>query len=551
MKKYFKYVYMVLISLSIGIIPIKAETNGIRLNKNEITIGLGAEEYEILKYTLEEGLSSSKIVWMSSNEKVATVDQNGKVIGITEGTTIITATINGNTSTCTVTVSKNYVPVERIKLNESTLNILIGTTETLIPTITPSNATNKDVTWKSSDESIVTVDSNGKITAHKIGTAYITAISHKYTTSCTVTVIDKIALEKININKSELTIKEKSSETLKITYTPNNATNKKITWKSSDESIVTVDSNGKITAVKPGNATIIAVSNDGGYITTCKVTVEALSKKVTSVQLDKKELTIIAGEKSTLKATINPSYAENKNITWISNDESIATVENGEITAKSPGTTEIKVITEDGNKEAICKVTVTSPPIKSISFSETEKTIYVGSETTLLTISEPTNSNMENPIWTSSNENIAIVENGVVKALSVGETTITVSNEDKSISASINIIVINKPKEKLNITIEGYNLNFDPTIKNYTLEIKDEKQLTINTNISEEKVVINGNQNLKSGSIITITVTDDEKVTYVINIQKKKNYTIFFIAVISVLMLINLIRIMLKNKKKK
>ena len=550
MKKCLKYMYILLISFVIGTIPIKAETTGIRLNRNELTIGLGPEGSEIITYTLEEGLNSSKIDWKSFNESIVTVDSNGKVTGIREGTTTIRAYINGNTSTCTVTVSSDYVPIERIKLSQSTLNILIGTTEKLTPTITPSNATNQDIIWKSSDESIATIDENGKITTHKLGTVTIIAYINGYTSTCTVTVIDKIELEKITINKSELTIKEKSSETLKITYTPNNATNKKITWKSSDESIATVDENGKINAKKPGNVAIIAVSKDGGYVATCKVTVEALSKKVTSISLDKKELNIVTGEKSTLKVTINPSYAENKNVTWKSSDDKIATVENGEIIAISPGITEIKVTTEDGNKEAVCKVTVKSPPIKNISFNQTEQTVYVDSETTLLTISDPANSSIENPIWTSSDDKVATVENGVVKALSIGETIITVSNDDKTITASINIRVVNKPKEKLNITIEGYNLNFEPTIKDYTLEIGNEDKLKINTNISEEKVIINGNQNLKSGSIITITVAEDEKVTYVINIKKKGNYTIYFIAAISVLLLINLIRIMIKNKKK-
>ena len=253
----------------------------------------------------------------------------------------------------------------------------------------------------------------------------------------------------------------------------------------------------------------------------------------------------------TIKATINPNYAENKNVTWESSDKQIATVKDGKITGLRPGTAEIKVVTEDGAKEAICKVTIISPPIKSIKFEETEKTVYIGSETTLSTISEPINSVLENAIWTSSDEAVATVENGVVKALSQGETIITISNKDKTITASINIKVINKPKEKLKISIENYDLKFSPETKNYTLKIGNEKQIKINTNISKDKVTINGNQNLKHGSIITITINDTEKVTYVINIKKNENYTIIFIAIISVLLLLNLIRIMIKSKKKK
>jgi len=547
MKKYFKYIYVTFICILTAILPIKVEADSISLNKSKTTLGIGYSE--TLKYTLGDGLSSSNIIWTSSNTSVATV-QNGKVTGVSEGTSIITATIGRQSATCKVTITKSYVPVSGISLNKSSVSILVGTSETLTKTIKPSNATNTDATWTSTNTSVATVDSTGKVTAKKVGTAIITVSSSGYNATCKVTVIDTVSLKNISINKSSLIIKEKGAETLRISYSPSNATNKKVTWRSSNTNIATVDSSGKVTGIQPGTATITAISNDGGYVATCKVTVEEISKKVTSVSLDKKEIKISIGEKSTLKVTVNPDYAENKKITWSSSDEKIATVENGTITAIAPGTAEIKVVTEDENKEAICKVTVISPPIKSISFSETEKTVYLDSETELTTISEPVNSAIENPIWTSSDESVATVENGVVKALALGQTTITISNEDKTVTASINITVVNKPKEKLSITIEGYNLNFDPTVKSYDLQIGSESKLKINTNVSSEKVTINGNQNLKNGSIITITVTDETKETYVINIKKKGNYTIYFIAIISVLLLLNLIRIMIKNKKK-
>lgn len=547
MKKYSKYIFILFIFLLAIIIPTDVFANVIDLHKSSITLGVGHSE--TIKYTLNEDLNSSNIVWKSSNEKVAIV-QNGKITAITEGTAIITASINGNNSTCKVIVSSDYIPITGISLNKSSLNIVIGTTETLIKNISPSNATNQDVTWHSSNEDVATINSSGQITAKKTGSTTITVTtSNGYRTTCKVTVIDTISLKEIKLNKTNINIKEHETDTLSISYNPNNATNKNITWKSSNTNVATVDLSGKVTAIQPGTATITAVSNDGGHVASCKVTVEALSKKVSSITLDKTELNLVAGDEAGVKATIQPEYAENKNITWTSSDEKIATVENGVIKAISPGTAEIKVITEDEAKEAFCKVTVVAPPVTKISFSETEKTVYVSSKTQLKIIKEPTNSNFENAIWTSSDEKVATVTNGVVKAITTGKTTITVSNEDKSLTASIEITVINKPKEKLNITIEGYELNFDPNVKNYELEIKDEDKLNITTNV--EKTTINGNQNLKNGSIITITVVDEEKITYVINIKKKQNYTIYFIAAISVLLLINLIRIMLKNKKKK
>ena len=546
MKNYLNKIYISLILLLIAIIPMHVKALGFNLKKSSLILGVGLTEK--LNYTIEEELNSSDIIWKSSDPSVATVE-NGIVTAISEGSAIITASINSISSTCKVTVSSSYVSVTGITLNKSSMNILVGSTEMLTKTISPSTATNQDVTWKSSDQDIATVSSDGLITAKKVGTTIITVTTNNgYKTTCRVTVVDTIALKEISLNKKTLIIKEKEIETLKVNFNPSTATNKKVTWKSSNTSVATVNSSGKVTGIAPGSATITVVSNDGGFVATTKVTVEAISKKVVSISLDKKELTLVSGETSTLKHTINPDYAENKNVTWTSADEKIAIVENGKITAMSVGTTEIKVISEDGNKEAVCKLTVTLPPIKGMSFAETEKTVYIGDKFKLTPINDPINSILETAIWTTSNELIANVENGKVTALSKGETIITVSNEDNTISASIKIIVSEKPKEKLNITIEGYDLDFKPEIKDYSITINNEKKLTIKTNVDEEKVTINGNQNLKDGSIITITINDGETVTYIINIKEKQNYTIYFIAILSVLLLINLLRILKKKK---
>lgn len=545
MKNRFKYILIILFYIVI-VLPTSVKANTISFENRITTIGIGSPG-TILEYTLADTKNNYIINWKSSNQKIATV-KNGVVTGISEGTVTITATINGKSSTCRVVVSSNYISATKIDLDKTNLTMVIDSTEKLTPTISPSNAENKKVKWYSSNSEVATISGTGQITAKKVGKTTITVRTNNgLQTTCRVTVVDKISLQSININKQNIVIKEKSSDVLTISYTPSNATNKDITWKSSDTNIVTVNSSGKITGIKPGTATIKAISNDGGYVSICKVTVEAISKKVTSVSLNKKEINLIAGTEETLKATIKPDYAENKKIIWKSSNETVATVENGIVKAITPGTAEIKVTTEDGEKEDKCIITVKAPPVEKIVFSESKKEVYISSETELKIIKEPINSVFENAIWESSNEEIATVENGIVKAKNIGQTTITVSNEDKTIIASIEIIVIEKPKEKIKIEIEGYNFNFDPTIKNYELKIGKEDKLRITT--SDENVIINGNQNLKDGSIVTITFEGDEIITYVIKIKKKENYSIYFIAIISVLLLINLIRIGIKNKE--
>ena len=188
-----------------------------------------------------------------------------------------------------------------------------------------------------------------------------------------------------------------------------------------------------------------------------------------------------------------------------------------------------------------------------IKFDLDTQTVYVGSTTTLNFITTPDNTLLEDPIWTSSDEYVATVIDGVVTAIDEGIATIMVSDTKNEIVASTIVEVIEKPLPELAITIDGYDLKFDPNVKDYTLVIGKESSLSITTNYDSKKVVIAGNRDLKNGSIITVTVpgNDGTKITYVINIKKKGLNIIYFIAIISVLLIVNLIRIVISNTKKK
>ena len=165
MKKNLKYICFLIINLLIIGTPSIIKADGVTLNKSEVTIGIGITE--TLKYTIKDGVNSSNILWRSSNPNVAIV-QNGRVTGISEGSAIISATIGNRNSTCKVIVTSNYVSVTGITLNKSKIELLVGNSETLIKTVKPHNATNKDVVWKSSNPSVATVE-NGKVTAKKVG----------------------------------------------------------------------------------------------------------------------------------------------------------------------------------------------------------------------------------------------------------------------------------------------------------------------------------------------------------------------------------------------
>ena len=169
------------------------------------------------------------------------------------------------------------VDVEKVSLNKSATTLTEGESETLTATITPSNATgDKTVKWSSSNEAVAAVDSNGKVTAKKAGTAVITATSSNgKTAGCTVTVKQKeIAITGIGLNKSTTSLTEGESETLTATIAPSNATgDKTVKWSSSNGAVAAVDSNGKVTAKKAGTAVITATSSNG-KTAGCTVTVK-------------------------------------------------------------------------------------------------------------------------------------------------------------------------------------------------------------------------------------------------------------------------------------
>ena len=171
------------------------------------------------------------------------------------------------------------VSVTGVTLNKIVLKLYTGDSETLKATITPANATFKYVTWKSSNPAVATVDANGKVTAKSLGMADITVTTKDggYTATCRVGVVRRpggnVSVTGVTLNKTTLKLGKGASETLTATVAPTNATNKKVTWTSSDPAVATVDASGKVTGVANGTATITVTTEDGGYTATCAVEV--------------------------------------------------------------------------------------------------------------------------------------------------------------------------------------------------------------------------------------------------------------------------------------
>ena len=172
--------------------------------------------------------------------------------------------------------------------------------------------------------------------------------------------IPKVAVSGITLNNSTLSLTTGQNFTLQAMLSPSNATNKEVTWESSDAGVAAVSKDGVVTAKKAGKATIVAkAADESGKYASCVVTVTEVKKEVTGVTLNKSSLNLGVGGSEVLSATVLPADATNKQVTWLSSTPSIATVsQSGVVTGVKEGTTQISVITADGSKTAICSVTV-------------------------------------------------------------------------------------------------------------------------------------------------------------------------------------------------
>ena len=391
----------------------------ISVTAKEIVIG---ETLQLSATVSPSNATDKTITWSTSSSTVATVSPTGLVTGKAEGTADIKATAGGKSSTCKVTVKKPTVAVSSVELDETNITLKEGETKTLKVTVKPDNATDKTVTWGSSKTDVATVDNTGKVSAIKEGVASITATSGGKSASCKVTV-EKAVVEVTSITLSEtsVTLTEGETKTITATVNPSDATDITVTWISSNSDIATV-ANGAITAKAPGNTTITAFC--GGKEATCQVTVNPKVIEVTSITLSDTSVTLTEGETKTITATVNPSDATDKTVTWSSYNPSVATVSNGTITAWTPGSADITA--ECGGKTASCYVIVTTKeiPVSSISLSKTSWNLIKGESITLSVTVTPTNATDRTINWSSSDNNVVTVKNGVVSAVGAGYATV-------------------------------------------------------------------------------------------------------------------------------
>ncbi|MCR5450730.1 MAG: Ig-like domain-containing protein [Solobacterium sp.] len=331
---------------------VPAEKIEIQTEVSEIEYG----ESETLEVTFKpSNTTNQKVTWTSSDESIATVDENGVVTAVGEGKVIITATSEDGGFTASKEINVLFTHLTGISFKEESADIIIHESKELELIYDPENASLKTVTWESSDESVATVDENGKVTAVGDGTATITVTSKDGGYSASIEIHVIIPAQSITISSEVTEILYGNSETLEVAFTPSNTTNQKVTWTSSDESIATVDENGVVTAVGEGKVTITATSEDGGF--TASKEINILFTHIESIAFTEEEVSGLTGETVQLKTLILPEDATVKDVTYKSDNEDVATVdENGLVRILAGGKAYITVTTKDGEKTATVKV---------------------------------------------------------------------------------------------------------------------------------------------------------------------------------------------------
>ena len=320
-------------------------------DKTSANLNVGQTDSLTVVYDPADTTDDKTVTWTTSKESVVTVS-NGTVTAVGPGTATVTAKVGDKTATCEYTVK---APLTSIELNngENDVSLVKGQNKNISIKYNPENTTDsKAVTWASSDETVATVDGNGKVKAIKAGTTTITAtstVSDRITDTVTLTVTE-IPLNSITFEQADDTMLRWDDMQLTVIYSPEDTTDDKVvTWESSDENIATVDENGLVTALKEGTVTITAkVPNSTILPAKKQITVEEKHLEDFDISNNKTELTV--GDECEIDLTLNPEDCTDIiDYYWDSSDEDVvSTNEDGIYTARKAGkaTITVKLVTE-------------------------------------------------------------------------------------------------------------------------------------------------------------------------------------------------------------
>ena len=385
----------------------------------------------------------------------------------TVSTTNTTSSSTAESSTEPTTTEPTDIKVTSINLNTDNYVMYSNQYLQLKAIVSPTNATNKNVTWSSNNTKIATVDNNGKVKALKVGNTTIIATStdgSNVSAKCKIKVLQRVT--KVKLNKSVVNLSKKGKTAkLKATVYPNNAYDKSINWTSNNKKVATVDKNGKIKATTNKGVTYIIAKTKDGSNKSAKLLV-VVGPKVQKITLNKSSVTVNRSTKNItyrLKKSIKNKNATYKAVDWYTSNKNIATVDsNGKVTVRKKGTVTITAKAKDGsNKAAKCKITVKQLVTKlSYNSKKQAKEVYKNKTIKFNVIVTPNNANNKGIIYSSSNKKVATVTSkGIIKGIKEGTVTITAKAKDDSKKTVKLKVKIKKPPITINTKLSNNEFN--------------------------------------------------------------------------------------------
>ncbi len=331
------------------------------LTLDQSTLSLTINETHQFVVTITPtNLQAPVYTWTTSNKNIVSVDDKGEIKAISVGEATITVFNPDKTLQSSCKVSVQPINATAISLDIKSLELLVDEEIALTYKITPDNTTNKQITWSSADINIATVDNTGKVKAIGVGETKITAKTNNLISDVCDVKVNPVKATTISLSQNSISMEMSDKQTLSVSFTPVNTTNKKIIWTSSNSSIATVSETGEITGIGEGTAIITAKSDDGGFTANCNINV-----KLKGLILTKTTITTLPNQQELIWVKYSTIDAAYTHATWSSSNPTVAQVtgdgvgtNSASIQTNSVGTAVITATSADGTKIATCNVVV-------------------------------------------------------------------------------------------------------------------------------------------------------------------------------------------------
>lgn len=458
---------------------VQQSVTGVSLGTSVVNMNVG--ETNKLEANIFPYSSYNKdVTWTSSNTNVAVVDSKGVVTARGSGSTTITVTTkDGNFRDSTLVRVSKKESDDSIYLTMDSNIMHVNEVANLITVVSPDEKLLSKVVYSTSDASKVSVTSTGKVVAKKEGKATITARIAKEGISASIDIIvENKAVKNIYLSSTNLTLKVNDNYLLKTSFYPVDAKSG-VTYTSSNSNVASVDSSGKITALKEGLA-VITVKSNNHVSEKCLVEVKKSFNASNGLNISIDKTNINVGERTFISAIVEPSNSYNKHVTYTSSDSGIAKVfADGSVLGVSEGNVVITVTNASGiSEELSLKVNKTSIDVEKISL-DSFITLEAGKSRKVKFSIYPSNANSSNIIWSSLDSSIAKVDSkGVVTGVTNGSTVITATSGDVSSSVVVKVT---------EIKAESIVLNFDE-VNMFIGEAIDLKTTIAPTNTTNQSV---------------------------------------------------------------